>query len=214
MIRVVILSDVRLYREALTELLARHDLVVVGSAAERRACLARIAESRPGVVLVDMAMADALVAVRSILLTAPQVRVVALGVTESEAEVVACAEAGVSGYVTREDSLGDLVAALESVARGEMRCSPRVAAALLRRVTSLAAERADGSSAQLTRREVEIVELIDEGLSNKQIASRLCIELPTVKNHVHNILDKLHVHRRADAAARVMASPALRSARR
>jgi DNA-binding NarL/FixJ family response regulator len=97
-----------------------------------------------------------------------------------------------------------LIATLASVVRDEMACSPRIAAALLRRVASLAVERSPWpSGARLTARELEVLGLIDEGLSNKQIAGRLCIELATVKNHVHNILEKLQVGRRSEAALQV-----------
>ena len=133
----------------------------------------------------------------------PDAHVVALGVPEDESEVIACAEAGAAGLVTLEGSLDDLEAMLESVGRGETLCSPRVAAALLRRVAALADDHAASGHARLTAREREIVQLVDRGLSNKEIARELQIELTTVKNHVHNILDKLHVRRRADAAARV-----------
>jgi DNA-binding NarL/FixJ family response regulator len=145
-------------------------------------------------------------------------RILALGVPDEEDDVIACAEAGVAGYVMREDSLDALVVAIESVVRDEMLCSPRAAAALMRRVRVLSAERQEALGQKLTRRELEIVALIDEGLSNKAIAQRLCIELATVKNHVHNILEKLDVSRRAEAAARVRrqrgtgpGSPLLRS---
>ena len=104
--------------------------------------------------------------------------------------------------MTSDASVAELVAAIESVARGESLCTPSVAAALMRRLASLARSWADADPIEpLTRREREILELIDEGLSNKQIAQRLRIELPTVKNHVHHILGKLGVHRRAEAAA-------------
>jgi len=106
--------------------------------------------------------------------------------------------------VPRDGTLADLRAVIESVARGEVVCSPRIAASLLRRIADLAAEREPPPpELRLTSREIEIVELIDQGLSNKEIAQRLSIALPTVKNHVHSILDKLHVHRRAEAAARL-----------
>jgi DNA-binding NarL/FixJ family response regulator len=104
--------------------------------------------------------------------------------------------------VSREGSLEDLISALDSVSRGELLCPPRIAAGLRRRVAALAAARAPvGPRGHLTRREAEVAGLIDAGLSNKQIAQRLCIEVPTVKNHVHNILEKLQVHRRGEAAA-------------
>src|SRR6185312_10282258 len=96
----------------------------------------------------------------------------------AEPRLVALAEAGIAGYVSREGSIDDLVAVIESVSRGEMLCSPRMAATLLRRVT-----------------------LIAEGLTNKEIARRLCIELPTVKNHLHAIFARLDVSRRSEASA-------------
>ena len=133
----------------------------------------------------------------------PAAAVVALGVRETEDEVVACAEAGVAGYVTREHTLADLIAALDALARGEAPCPPRAAAMLLRRVSALAAERRPAPSGvdELTNREREILDLICDGLTNKQIGQLLFIELPTVKNHVHNILEKLQVRGRREAAA-------------
>ena len=114
------------------------------------------------------------------------------------------AEAGIAGWVTREASVDDLRATVASAAAGEAVFSPRLAASLLRRVAALASERRVGAQATpLTRRQREILALIDEGLSNKEIARRLSIEVATVKNHVHNILEKLEVTRRAEAAALV-----------
>jgi DNA-binding NarL/FixJ family response regulator len=137
---------------------------------------------------------------------------VALAVPDQEARVLACAEAGVSSYVPREASLADLAAAIESAARGEAVCSPRMTALLFRRVRVLSRVRPEPAEVpELTARQWEIIDLIDEGLSNKEIARRLYIEVPTVKNHVHNILDKLQVRRRSEAAARVRG---LREARR
>jgi DNA-binding NarL/FixJ family response regulator len=116
--------------------------------------------------------------------------------------VIACAEAGIAAYVAREGSLDDLVATLHSVMRGEARVSPRIAAVLLRRVGDMATGRAQRVRASpLTERETEIAGLVADGLSNKQIARRLRIRLPTVKNHVHNILEKLEVGRRTEIGA-------------
>jgi DNA-binding NarL/FixJ family response regulator len=97
------------------------------------------------------------------------------------------------------------------VTRGEFLCSPGTAATLLRRVAALAAERHTADNgARLTPREQQVVRLIDEGLSNKEIARRLSIEVRTVKNHVHSILEKLQVRRRGEAAARMRAVGASR----
>jgi two-component system nitrate/nitrite response regulator NarL len=203
--RVLIASDIRLYREGLLASLVRAgSFEVVGVASDQIECLSKVTADRPDVVLLDLAMADATQTVLEIVSSAPETRVVVLGVREVESEVIACAEAGVSGYVTREASLNELVEVVESVSHGEMLCSPRIAALLNRRVAAVAgARRGRPPANRLTSRETEVVDLIAEGLSNKQIARRLSIELATVKNHVHSILEKLEVERRTEVAARM-----------
>jgi DNA-binding NarL/FixJ family response regulator len=202
MIRIFVVADIRLYREGLAHMLAREQrFCIVGSAAAREEVVSRLRATRAEVVLLDMAMTGSVGVVRALIEAAPGVKVVALAVTETEDEILSCAEAGIAGYVPREGSVNDLIAAIESVARDEARCSPQITAALLRRVASLAGERrVEGSVAVLTPRQLEIVRLIGQGLSNKEIARQLCIELSTVKNHVHSALEKLGTHRRAEAA--------------
>jgi two-component system, NarL family, nitrate/nitrite response regulator NarL len=204
-IRVFVVADIRIYREGLTQLLAREpSLRIVGSAARQDQALARLRDTSVDIVLLDMAMAASTATIRAIARAVPRVKVVALAVTETDDDIVACAEAGVAGYVPRGGTSDDLIATVKSVARGEALCSPRAAATLLRRVAVLAAERPSVSArASLTPRQAEILELIGQGLSNKEIARRLCIALSTVKNHVHYSLEKLGTHRRAEAAALV-----------
>lgn len=204
MIRLLVVGDIRLWAEALALHLSRSSRFgVMGVAMERATALAMAEDLAPDVVLLDMATADSLRLVRELRRVSPRTRVLALTIPEVEGTVLACAEAGIAGYVPRTGSLEDLVAAIEGAARDESIVSPRIAASLLRRVTALAAERASESAGALTAREVEIVRLIDQGCSNKQIAARLSIELSTVKNHVHNLLEKLGVQRRSEAAARL-----------
>jgi two-component system, NarL family, nitrate/nitrite response regulator NarL len=210
-IRIIVVADVRLYREGLAGRLAsRPELAVVGSAGHRDEALALLATAEPHVVVLDMAMRDSLQAVRAIRSQDPTIRIVAFAVDESEGNISACAEAGVAGYVPCEGSTDDLVETIRSCTRGELICSPRIAAMLFRRLCSLAGggiERTGGSSliegCPLTGREQQVVELIDAGLSNKEIAQQLNIEVATVKNHVHNILEKLQVTTRREAAARL-----------
>ncbi len=204
--RLLIVADIRLYREGLAHILARDaGLTMIETAGDLYAALRLVAERELDVVLVDMAMPHSLSAVQGIVVTAPDVKVVALGLPELERDLIACAEAGIAGYVPRDASVTDLVAVLESVARGELLCSPRTAAALLRRVTALAMGRRGEADVPgvLTPREREIVALLERGLSNKEIARALGIEVATVKNHVHNLLEKLRVHRRGEAVARL-----------
>jgi DNA-binding NarL/FixJ family response regulator len=159
---------------------------------------------RPDLVLVDLATTDSLVAIQALARISPEIHVVALGMPDSEADLVRYAEAGVAGYVSRDATLADLDATLVSAVRGELRCTPRAARVLLRRVASLAAGLdGAGAGASLTARELEIAGMIDAGLCNKDIARRLGIEVSTVKNHVHNILEKLNVRRRGEAARRL-----------
>jgi two-component system, NarL family, nitrate/nitrite response regulator NarL len=208
--RVLIVADIRLYREGLASMLDRQPgLAVVATATDGQGALRAAREASADVVLVDLGMADSTAVVRRLSDGVPRTAVVVLTVPETERAVIDCAEAGVAGYVTRSGSLTDVVAAVRSAARGEAVCSPRMARMLLRRLRTLDREpNGDGSEAFLTARELEIVDLIDEGLSNKEIAQRLVIEVPTVKNHVHHILEKLQVHRRSQAAAQVRAQRA------
>lgn len=116
--------------------------------------------------------------------------------------MVSCVDAGFHGYVSKDASLHDLVRTIESVARGEVVCSPRIVASLFREVARRGPGMSGDAGIRLTSRERQILDLIDQYLSNKEIARALHISVSTVKNHVHNILAKQKVHRRADAAAR------------
>jgi DNA-binding NarL/FixJ family response regulator len=199
---VAVVAPVRLYREGLVQALARDPrLQVVGAAASVPEALALVEEQRPDTVVLDLGAAGSLL-VRELTARVPELRVIALAVTETPDNVVEWAEAGIAGLVTPDGTVGDLTDAIMCAARDELVCSPRVAGTLLRRVRALAARDENGDTS-LTPREVQIAQLIERGLMNKEIGSRLGIELPTVKNHVHRILEKLGAHRRADAAAHI-----------
>lgn len=204
-IRACLCSGVGLYREGLVESLRGYEQIdVVGAFGDGRETLSQLSALRPQVILLDSTLDDSRGLLREIAREIPGSRTVALALAESE--IVDWAEAGAWSYVTRDASIPELVEAAESAVRGEVRLSPRVAGSLFRRVSRLASEvRVAPAHDQLTAREREIVGLIDEGLSNKEIAARLFIELATVKNHVHNILEKLNVARRGEAAAKVRA---------
>jgi DNA-binding NarL/FixJ family response regulator len=202
-IGVFVLAGVRLYREGLVEALDRSGTIdVVGVAANPEIALREVDRLRPAVAVLDVAGPAGLELVRELRSAMPATRIVVLAIAGAADDVLPWAEAGISGYVTCDDTLADLVDAVRAAVRGESRCSPEVSGALLERVHVLASERPVLSGvALLTDREREIAELLEERLTNKEIANRLQIELPTVKNHVHNILAKLEVSRRGDAAA-------------
>jgi two-component system nitrate/nitrite response regulator NarL len=201
--RALIVSDVRLYREALAWRLAQTGRVTVLATAERGdVALAQTIDLRPDVVIVDRAMNEAMSIARAVG-ERSCAKVVAFAIADVDDAVLECAEAGLSGYVTRDATIDDLVDTIERAVRGEVLCSPRVAATLFRRLAALASAVAPPTMRppELTQREREIAALVERGLSNKEIASRLAIGTATVKNHVHNILEKLDVSRRGEAAA-------------
>ncbi len=203
MVRVLIGCDIRLYREGLLDTLSRVEKLDIQDAVDSVGDLvSRADEVRPNVVLLDMAMPGSYSAVRTIHEAAPDGVVVALGVAETEQNVLSCINAGIDGYVSKDASLHDLVRTIESVARGEVLCSPRIVASLFREMARRGPGMSGDAGIRLTSRERQILDLIDQYLSNKEIARALHISVSTVKNHVHNILAKHQVHRRADAAAR------------
>ncbi|QUQ65647.1 LuxR C-terminal-related transcriptional regulator [Kutzneria sp. CA-103260] len=202
LLRLFVVTGIRLYREGLAEILARlPDIEEVGTAQDGREGLAGVSRFRPHIVLLDMSLLDSLETARAMARGTPSVKVVALAVPETQSHVLACAEAGIAGYVPREGSLGDLVTTVRHVAKGEAVCSPLIVAGLLRRVAVLSDREHVRPTARLTEREREIVDLIALGMANREIARQLGIELCTVKNHVHNILEKLGARHRKEVAA-------------
>jgi two-component system nitrate/nitrite response regulator NarL len=197
--RVYVVSDVRLLRDGLvTSLTQAGDFVVVGAGSQSEA-LGQLGRLRPDVWLLDVTARDSLALPRQALLVTPELRVVAVAVAEVDAEVLACAEAGFCGYVSKDGSLEDLLDAVHRCVRDELVCSPRIASILFSRLGRVSTTRSIPSGdARLTRREREIAALVASGLQNKEVARRLGISGATIKNHVHNILQKLNFTRRAE----------------
>jgi DNA-binding NarL/FixJ family response regulator len=177
-------------------------VAVVGSAPYSVGALASLRRIWPQVLLLDLGLEVSLRVASMVRAALPSIRLVVLGLSGTVPEVIACAESGVTGYVTREDTLSDLVVTIERAARNETFCPPSVTATLFERIAALASAQQFQPmepNPRLSSREVEILSLIEQGLSNKEIARSLCIATATVKNHVHNVLTKLQVERRADA---------------
>jgi two-component system nitrate/nitrite response regulator NarL len=198
----VVIAPVRVYREALANGLSVPPFVVSASVATVNEALPVVESAQPQVIAIDV-RDTRLCDIHQIRRLSPGTRIVAIAIGD-ETDVLPYAEAGVCGFVSPDASLNDLIRVIQDAMKGEMRCSPRLAGSLLRRLWSLAPSRAASSPhTALTCREQEIAALISKGLSNKDIAVRLNIEVATVKNHVHHVLEKLQVHSRAQALTRL-----------
>jgi DNA-binding NarL/FixJ family response regulator len=202
--RVLIVDDSTLFREYLAGVIAARGVVNPSVAWDLPSLMTAIENTKPRVILLNVATRDSTMLLRQALKLSPSVRVIVLDLSEDdESEIVACAEAGVAGYHLRTESLGDLLVLVRKVAAGESLCSPRVSAILLRRLSALASQRQHPADKELvlTAREAQILKMLELGLSNRDIAEQLCIAVHTVKNHVHSLLTKLGVSTRAQAAA-------------
>ena len=219
-LRVLVVSNVRVVREGLNSVLARRGAVEVVSTVDMLHARDQSTELHPDVVLFDAARQDNVEFVKHLVASAPQSKVVAFGVKETDEEILALAAAGTAGYVRESAESSDVVRVLEQVMCDELPCSPRAAASLYRRVAVLsqggtdpvAVGNGDACTMPLSRRELQIAHLIDFGLTNKEIGRQLGIEAATVKNHVHNLCEKLKVHRRGEAVARIRAISRARAA--
>ena len=204
--RVLVADDHDLFRVGLASALAEYDdIEVVAQASGGRMAIRLAAELRPDVVLMDLRMphVHGLEATSEILKADPAARVVALTVAAGEADVTAAITAGASGYVLKDAPIDDVVAAIRAAVSGTAWLSPRAARAVLDRMRREYVEPGPASKAledELSPRELEVLELVARGLDNKAIAAELCISPRTAKNHVSNILSKLGVTNRIQAA--------------
>lgn len=203
-LRVVVCSDAGLRRDCLA-LALKANGVESACAADLPALFSRLDGGVPDVIVLDIDMPDSATVLQVGLDLGPGVRVIVIGLSEDRmADVVSCAEAGVAGLHLRTETLEELLALIRNTGQQEAQCSPKVSALLLRHVYSMVGQRhpsPDSREPVLTEREAQIMRLLEEGLSNQQIASRLNVTVHTVKNHARSLFSKLAVSSRAEAVA-------------
>jgi DNA-binding NarL/FixJ family response regulator len=211
-VRVLLVDDQALFREALATLLeVRPEIEVVGEAGDGAAALDQVAGLRPDVVLMDLHMPvlDGVAATRRLRVEHPEVRVLALTTFDDDEDVFAALRAGAVGYLLKDVSGDRLVEALLAAARGESVLQPSVAAKVVARFAQLPqadpAPRPQPLVVPLSDRELEVLRLLAEGSSNREIAAALFLAEGTVKNHVTNVLAKLGARDRTQAALRARA---------
>jgi two-component system NarL family response regulator len=209
MIRVLLVNEMLLMCNVITAALEDEpDIRVVGCATTVEDALQKAHQKDVDVLLVSTRLTNqgALTLTQAITEEMPTVSVLLLGLTERKERVLKYLEAGAAGYVKKNDSVDDLVEKIRAIQEERVHVSPVIAAALIERLSELAQmfaglETSVVEEAGLTPREMDVLELLGQNRTNQEIADQLNIEVGTVKNHVHNILEKLDVSSRSDAAA-------------
>ncbi|MBB3140438.1 two-component system response regulator NarL [Halomonas organivorans] len=200
---ILIVDDHPLFRRGVRQLLEMDpELVIAGEAADGEAAIEAAARLAPTLILMDLNMArrNGLEALRALREQGVEARIVMLTVSDAEEDVVAALRAGADGYLLKDMEPEDLLAAIKEAAEGRMTISPQLANLLARALSGPRAAPGDDVLGSLTAREGEILRALSRGLSNKLIARQLAISEGTVKVHVKNLLKKLGLRSRVEAA--------------
>ncbi|HEV2755664.1 MAG TPA: response regulator transcription factor [Actinomycetota bacterium] len=204
-IRVLIVDDHALFRRGLQMVLeGEADIDVVGEASDGHEAVERAEATTPDVVLMDVRMPkrSGIEATRTIKDTLPSTKILMLTISDEEADLYEAIKAGASGYLLKEISIEEVASAVRQVQAGQSLISPSMASKLLNEFAAMVKrrdERTQVPGPRLTERELEVLKLVAKGMNNRDIGSELFISENTVKNHVRNILEKLHLHSRMEA---------------
>jgi len=203
-IKIVIAHTTRIYSEGIERYLERYEEFDVLASDDELEMKTFFDQATTNIAILDLTVAEALESLFSIPTLMPTTKLIAITSSSNSSEQVSlCARAHVAGLIYRNDSLDDLVACIRAVSRGKTSCTSQVTQKLLSLIERLRQPCSLEPEEKLTRRQSKVLELMERGYPNKKIANQLDIEVSTVKNHVHSILQKLHVGNRTEAAAKI-----------
>ena len=204
-VSVLIVDDHALFRRGLQMVLeGESDINVVGEASDGQEAVERAEHTSPDVVLMDVRMPkrSGIEATRAIKDMLPSTKILMLTISDEEADLYEAIKAGASGYLLKEISIDEVANAVRAVQQGQSLISPSMASKLLTEFAAMVKRRDERSQVpgpRLTERELEVLKLVAKGMNNRDIGAELFISENTVKNHVRNILEKLHLHSRMEA---------------
>jgi DNA-binding NarL/FixJ family response regulator len=204
-IRVLIVDDHALFRRGLMLVLESEDgIEVIGEAEDGDEAITKAEELAPDVVLMDVRMpaVNGIDATRRLADSLPTTKIIMLTVSDEEDDLYEAIKAGATGYLLKEISIEEVADAVRAVMQGQTLISPSMASKLIAEfanLSKLASQRSSVPAPRLTDRELDVLRLVAQGLTNREVADQLYIAENTVKNHVRNILEKLHLHSRMEA---------------
>jgi DNA-binding NarL/FixJ family response regulator len=206
-ISLVLIDDNRLMREGLARLIREHEgFRILATSADGDEAIRKVREARPDVVLLDLGLEghDSLALTATVHREIPEAKVIVLGLLPLEEDIGGFVRAGASGFIMKDAAFEDFVRTIRNVAAGMVVLPPQLTGSLFNQIAHQARRRGaprELEAIRLTQRERQVIDLIAEGLANKDIASRLHIAIHTVKSHVHNVLEKLALRSRLEVAA-------------
>ncbi len=212
-IKLLVVEDNRLLRDGITQMLNRQkDMTVVASAGNGENTIRSVATSKPAVVLLDLGLSNqnSLQLVATLKKTHPAVRIIVMDLIPMQEDVVIFVQAGVSGFIMKDATIDDFLHTIRSVARGTRVLPPILTGSLFSQIVDAAVTGSGRSrlkiSVRMTKRERQVIQLVADGMTNKEIAHNLHLSPSTVKSHIHNILEKLALRSRVQIANYARAS--------
>lgn len=205
-IRLLLIEDNRLLRDGILAILKPHkDIVIVATAGDSKNPLMKIHQLKPNIVLLDLGLRsqNSLHVVELVKKQFPQAKVIVMDLAPVQSDILQYVKAGASGFILKDASMNDFLVTIRTVSKGARVLPPVLIDSLFSQIVEYAVGNDKSklkSAVRMTKREREVIDLLSEGLSNKEIAQKIHISMYTVKSHIHNIMEKLALHTRLEIA--------------